>query len=337
MLQTKINNFFLFFLILSTHAVTAIREKLSIVSFLGFVKHADIVFDSNFRERDDAYKPFYMLKQTLMNIGYDVVIAKSPNDCKNSKIILFFGPDITAANQIANIRAKKMYFSFEPPIINSNYLNPNYKNLFDKMFLLLDELADNKKSFRMFYPQNNLNLIEDIIPFNKKKFCTLIFGYHTSADSRALYSQRINIIKFFEQQHPNDFEFYGHGWPSGYKSYKGGITNKVPCLKNYKFCICYENSRHNGYITEKIFDSMIAGCVPIYLGAYNIKNFIPENCFIDRSKFKSNEDLYNFLKSIDEKKYQVYLTNIKNFFKSEKAKLFSIDNFINLVLFNIKN
>ena len=37
-------------------------------------------------------------------------------------------------------------------------------------------------------------------------------------------------------------------------------------MKQFKFNICPENSRANGYITEKIFEAIISGCIPIYYG-----------------------------------------------------------------------
>ncbi len=42
--------------------------------------------------------------------------------------------------------------------------------------------------------------------------------------------------------------------------------NKHEYLKQFKFNLCPENSSNEGYVTEKIFDAIAAGCVPIYWG-----------------------------------------------------------------------
>ncbi len=42
---------------------------------------------------------------------------------------------------------------------------------------------------------------------------------------------------------------------------------KEDFLSNYRFCICPENSLGDGYITEKVFESIASGCIPIYWGA----------------------------------------------------------------------
>ena len=100
-------------------------------------------------------------------------------------------------------------------------------------------------------------------------------------------------------------------------------------LQKFKFSICYENVYGlNGYITEKIFDSMFAGCVPIYWGAENITSYVPEECFIDRRDFNNTESLYNFLKTVDENAYIDYQTSISNYLKSDKFKKFSNEYFV---------
>jgi alpha(1,3/1,4) fucosyltransferase len=45
--------------------------------------------------------------------------------------------------------------------------------------------------------------------------------------------------------------------------------DKILYLKNYMFNICPENSDTKGYVTEKIFDAIKAGCIPIYWGSDN--------------------------------------------------------------------
>jgi hypothetical protein len=42
--------------------------------------------------------------------------------------------------------------------------------------------------------------------------------------------------------------------------------DKAAYLRQYKFNICPENARGRGYVTEKLFQSLQAGCIPIYNG-----------------------------------------------------------------------
>lgn len=45
--------------------------------------------------------------------------------------------------------------------------------------------------------------------------------------------------------------------------------DKIAYLKQYIFNICPENSNSYGYVTEKLFEAITAGCIPIYWGSYN--------------------------------------------------------------------
>ena len=45
--------------------------------------------------------------------------------------------------------------------------------------------------------------------------------------------------------------------------------NKIKYLKSFYFNICPENSNSCGYVTEKLFEAIYAGCIPIYWGSFN--------------------------------------------------------------------
>lgn len=45
--------------------------------------------------------------------------------------------------------------------------------------------------------------------------------------------------------------------------------NKMAYLKQFCFNICPENTNALGYVTEKLFQSISAGCIPIYWGSFN--------------------------------------------------------------------
>lgn len=225
-------------------------------------------------------------------------------------------------------KEKMVLFMWEPPTVQKRLYTEKVQSWFSKIYTWDDDLVDNKKFFKFYYP--SLSAMRKEIPsFKDKKLCTMISSNRESSHPQELYSARKRVIQFFEENGKGDFDFYGWGWEkSGYKNYGGSVPDKGEVLKKYRFTICYENIEgKKGYVTEKIFDAMAAGCVPVYLGASNIQEYIPANCFVDRRKFKSEKELYLFLKNMDESEYKGYLKNITSWLDSDKAKLFSQEHF----------
>jgi len=84
---------------------------------------------------------------------------------------------------------------------------------------------------------------------------------------------------------------------------------KLETMARYKFSIAFENASETDYVTEKFYDPLIEGSVPVYLGAPNIEEFAPgEKCFIDVSGFDGPEALSRFLMDLsrDEAHYSEY-------------------------------
>ncbi|KAJ6368532.1 hypothetical protein OIU78_001008 [Salix suchowensis] len=54
-----------------------------------------------------------------------------------------------------------------------------------------------------------------------------------------------------------------------------GKVDKVETLKRYKFSLAFENSNEEDYVIEKFFQSLVAGTIPVVIGAPNIQDFAP--------------------------------------------------------------
>ena len=88
-----------------------------------------------------------------------------------------------------------------------------------------------------------------------------------------------------------------------------GIMTKKEIVSTYKFTIAFENSINEDYVTEKFFEPLLMGSVPIYLGAPNVTDFAPgEHCFIDVRDFDSVKHLADYLIFLSEhaSEYQAY-------------------------------
>ena len=86
----------------------------------------------------------------------------------------------------------------------------------------------------------------------------------------------------------------------------GRVNNKMEFLAHYKFSICFENSKENGYGTEKLPQAFNSGTIPIYWGDDSMLDIYNNRSYIhikDESQFQEkiqyimeihrNDTLYN--------------------------------------------
>ena len=122
-----------------------------------------------------------------------------------------------------------------------------------------------------------------------------------------------------------------------YKSYRGAVKNKWEVMPRYRFSLCYENVRDvPGYVTEKIFDSIRCGCVPIYWGANNIEDYVDSEVFIDRRRFKTDAELDEYISNITQHEYDLYLDAIHKFLNGPRFAKFLPPAFANTIINALK-
>ena len=63
----------------------------------------------------------------------------------------------------------------------------------------------------------------------------------------------------------------------------------VEAYAPYRFVICAENNALPGYVTEKIVSAMLAGAIPIYLGAPDIAEHFNPASFLDAGRMSAEE------------------------------------------------
>ena len=147
--------------------------------------------------------------------------------------------------------------------------------------------------------------------------------------SKELYKERIESISYFSNN--PGFDLYGQGWErpipgfnatyhkAAVKAFRGplGPTDKVRTMSRYKFAICFENCVFPGYVTEKIFDCFLAGCIPLYYGAPDIEDFVPKGSFIDVRQFSSFEELEKHIQLLTEEEGMKIVNEAKRFLDSK--------------------
>ncbi len=318
------------------------------------------IFDSN----DPTRVKYYRLKEAFEKQGFCLNTCDNYN--KNVKIAIYFDiPDNFLEIYDPNIQNYALLI--ESPLIKPNNFNHTLYKYFDKIFTWSNDLLrqnNNNKFIKINYSfEFKFDRGITSILHKKKKLCSLIISNKSSKFKNELYSKRREVIRWFEKNHPYDFNLYGRGWNecqtgnplikrlvkfiplkdlclkirgNFFSSYRGKVDNKITTLSNYKFTIAFENIQDvPGYITEKSFDAFFSGCVPIYLGANDILDVIPKNCFIDMRDFNTYDELYRFINSMSDEQYHHYLENINDFLSSTKSQCFTINTFVKTIVHGV--
>lgn len=135
--------------------------------------------------------------------------------------------------------------------------------------------------------------------YEDRRFCAMITG-HDDEGRREIFDE-INSIG-----HIDSCGRFMHNCDDLQKIYS---DNKLDFLRNYRFNLCPENSNHPDYCTEKIFEAIVAGCIPLYWGC----NQQPEStilnpnaiCFIKLGEKNDNNTL-NYIRNLNDNK-EAYL------------------------------
>jgi glycosyltransferase involved in cell wall biosynthesis len=169
-------------------------------------------------------------------------------------------------------------------------------------------------SFATFYPHNthhmDFNNPLDMQYLgespNTKSMCMVL----ERRDLRGTYSihgQQLECLDYLREEvvQALAIDVYGRGWET-YKDHpsikprrtEGRMVDNlktVDIIKQYTFNVIIENCTADGYVSEKIYDTFIAGAIPVYYGNNNVHVDIPKDMYIDLRQFQTSKDLRTYI------------------------------------------
>jgi len=221
--------------------------------------------------------------------------SSNHEDVKNADAVLFHGPHAGGMNpnSFTQKYGKRdgMTFWLFTAESNSNYpiqKDENFlKNIDHKMNYELDSSVPmtygNRIWLQSWYMLNK----------NKRTDADAIFVSSNCApqNQRLVWvreiMKHIRVHSYGACEHNKDWE-----GDSGQDSRK-----KLALQGSYKFCLSFDNTDQKDYVSEKFFHALASGCLPVYMGAPNIEEYLPSpEAAILTKNFESPEKLAEHLK-----------------------------------------
>lgn len=109
--------------------------------------------------------------------------------------------------------------------------------------------------------------------------------------------------------------------------FHGPCEDKHELLSCYKFTIAYENTAYPGYVTEKVIDAIVAGSIPVYMGAPDIAEHLPAEAFIDARAFRSPEAIAEYIEQMTESQAATMIDAGQKFLRSSQGQRYTYEGF----------
>lgn len=303
--------------------------------------------------RNDALRPFSLLREALRKKNIEVHTADfllaEPRTAAPADYYSFGLLDgYEKLLNLGNVRLRA-FVIFEPPILapRTYSLLPKISSAFEQVYIHntagdgYSMTGTNPAKLRKFYwPQSYNDVLKNFWGkrSRQRRAVAICANHKPLLRHNELYSKRIEAIVALSKHMGVDL--YGGGWRRWWSRnslwlpywrnrralmsvYRGTCVSKHEILSRYDFSICFENMTMDGYMTEKFFDCLYTGTIPIYIGPRDITKYVPAETFIDATAFSHWDELARFLLKLTDEKITKMRESGRDFLNSPAMKLFS--------------
>ena len=236
-------------------------------------------------------RPYKIVKYFNPHIQFFSVFGKRKSIVKSKALCKIFFTGENTNNIIDNENYKGNCIENVSLSFGFDYIKADNYFRFPLWLLYYFQSNDSKDVIR-----NKLNAFKK--SYQKYKFCALVASHDRSGIRTKIYNE---VSKIGSVDCPGNLL---HNDDTLHKRYN---NNKAVYLQQYKFNICPENSISPGYVTEKLFQSLYSGCIPIYNGWS--KNVEPDIV---------NPDIILWYDAIDEKNNLSFNNEIRKINSNDK-------------------
>ncbi len=328
--------------------------------------YGDKFFDRNDQVlgRDGTLEPPWRLQKKFLDAGRVIHTADfylNGKDMPSNGGVDYYSLGVLknyrSLSSVAGARLRA-FLIFEPPVVAPHLYRelPELTLSFECVYIHNTEGdgyslkgVDHSRLKKLYWPQPYVGVLPDLWEnTNRDRRIVVINGNHKPVSyAGELYGSRISVMSQLESMDVVDL--YGMGWERWWsrnslwfpywrnyhrlmRVYKGPCKSKHETLSRYMFSLCFENMAMDGYITEKLFDCLYAGTIPIYLGANDIDKWIPKDVYIDFRKFGSVGEMRRFVWEMDDRQIGAMRQAGRSFLESQYFKHTYYDSLANIFI-----
>lgn len=118
-------------------------------------------------------------------------------------------------------------------------------------------------------------------------------------------------LKYVKALSNHSFVYWGSGWDWMDQNYQGEsftsdnkFVDSQTLLSKCRFALAFDNSCLQGYLTEKFWNALAAGCIPIYYGHPSIVQTVPRDVFVYGYDFESPTEVIEYCQDMPKREYE---------------------------------
>jgi hypothetical protein len=229
-----------------------------------------------------------------------VISAYNPFIPSNKKVLVHMFTPNTLPASISRLDLFKIYYTIEGPNVRHQaqwdleFITKNFNKILTywKPLLLSDKCQFFPFIHRFdFYNENDILNIKKNSNIDKKIGIILENrGFNAEYSINGVKLRSLDYLRGEYAKHLGKRIYcYGETWRPlsniiNYCEAKNRFLDQervVDIMSKYTFVLIIENCDASGYVSEKIYDALSVGCIPLYYGNVNSLINIPKSCYID--------------------------------------------------------
>ena len=287
----------------------------------------------------DWWRPEFV-NNAKENCSTECIVSQDKSRLSTADGVIFHAPThdvggFPAKRQRAN--QKYIYVTLEQPEnSNGKFRDPAYRKNFDlnatyELFSDIPIMTIAPRTAADYHKAKKL-AFEEKDGFGEPNAIAAFISNCGGGENGA--SQRKKIMEDLAKIHP--VHSYGGCMQNKKEPALGGKTsneNKRLVLQRYKFYLAFENGVVEDYVSEKVFDGLLAGSLSVYRGAPRIQLFMPSSSppsILEYGNFSGVQELADYLNYLSNNK-QAY----EEFFKWKDGEVrMAFDSILNMTAYS---